>query len=370
MRARKTRKEEAPEGEADEVRPQHDRKRVRPRAEELDEQLRPHHLVAERHATRRGIEGERSADVPRPVGVLCHSWGVRRSRRQGRGASIEGQGGRGNRQAEGRRDEARARDAEGGHQHKRRREGPRDCAHGVRRVEKARCGSHRIGLRSLRAQESGQRATHEEGRQADERYGETEGKGPHRFLERDERRRRTSESEGGEDAKDGDAGLESRVETDRPLSPVGQPSQEHAAQREPREERGERDGHRVDLHAHDSSELLDPERLVGERDGARERQEERRGETLLAEPRCGRWHRLSPISGEPSGPWRASTRVQCSLRSRTEQSLPAGQTAAGAGPPNTGDEPLVNPAAMNYAFARAVAQGGQIRGMASRLLRR
>ena len=288
MGARKAREEEAAEGEAKEVRPQHDRKRVRPRAEELDEQLRPHDLVAERHATRRGVEGECNADVPRPVGAVRDSRGVRRGGRQGRGASIEGKGGRGNREAEGPRDEGRARDAEGGHQHERRRERPHNRARGIRRVEEARCWSHRIGLRSLRAQESGQRAAHQEGGQADECYGEAEGEGARRFPERDERRRRAGEGEGGENAEDGDAGLESRVETHRPLGAVGEPSQERAAQGEPREESGERDRHGVDFHAYDPSELLDPERLVDECYGARERQEQRRGETLLAETRRGR----------------------------------------------------------------------------------
>jgi hypothetical protein len=65
MRPGETREQEAAEGQAGEVGRQHDRERVAPRAEELDEQLRPDDLVPERNPPRGRIDGERDADVTR-----------------------------------------------------------------------------------------------------------------------------------------------------------------------------------------------------------------------------------------------------------------------------------------------------------------
>ena len=60
---REAREEGAAEGEAREIRAQHHRERVRARAQELHEQLRPHDFVTERHAAGDGVQRESGASV-------------------------------------------------------------------------------------------------------------------------------------------------------------------------------------------------------------------------------------------------------------------------------------------------------------------
>ena len=145
-------KEKAAEREAREVGGEHHRERVAPGAQELDEELGPDDLIAEGHPAGRGVEGEGDARIAKRA--RC-----RRHRRHGgdRGADpetpIEDESRRRDREAEGSREEARALDAEGGHEQKRRRERANDRAGGVGSVEDAGGGRYGVGVWMQRPQQ-------------------------------------------------------------------------------------------------------------------------------------------------------------------------------------------------------------------------
>ena len=273
-RAREAREEGAAEGQAREIRAQHHGKRVRPRAQELDEQLRPHDFVPQRHAAGDGIQGESGAYVAgwRSGGTFGP---LRRHLRGGRTQPVEGQRGGCDSQADARGEHARPADAEQGDEHERHGQRARDSARGVRRVEEACRRGHGFAGRAQRPEQRGQRASHEERRCPDEHEGKNPGERPHGLAQLGKRRGRPGKREGGEDAKHAHAGFERGVQTNRARRPVGQASEHRAPEGQPREEGRERDRDGVHLHADDAAELLHPQGFEHERRRARGQQQRR-----------------------------------------------------------------------------------------------
>jgi hypothetical protein len=296
-RATQPREQRAPDRQAAQVRAEHHGKGVRAGAEELHEHFRPHHLVAERHATGNRVEHQRrhrtvgpsAVDVLRSTGHVLPTTGAGRTsrRRHGLAPPVDRHGRRGHQQARERRDEPRTADAERRHEQEGRDHRAGNRAGGVCGVQAPGGWRHGGLAGAQRAQEGRQRAAHQERRHTDqqERQGPRERAG--RLAERNEERGRTSQQEGGDNTGHRHARLEPGVQPHGTVRPVREPPEDQRASGEAGKERRQRDRHRMHFHADDAPELLHPERLEDERGEARPQEQDGHRRTASGQSRRG-----------------------------------------------------------------------------------
>ncbi|MNO91355.1 hypothetical protein D3C76_828960 [compost metagenome] len=238
------------------------------RAHELHDGLRPHHLVAQRHATGHAVQGDGQA---RRRGARRRL----RSRRFGQAfVATPGQPGA----ARGEQVKQRGGAGAAGHaelrqQHEGGQQRPADGAGGIRRIQPAAGFAQLSGGRRQGAHQHRQRAAHEERGQADQGERQQPGERADPLFQPGERAGRVGQGKGCADAEQRHAQLQPGVQAHGPAQPVGPAAEHQPAQGQPGEEGTDAGGDGVDLHPHHQGKLLDPEHLVDQRGGAGDEQQ-------------------------------------------------------------------------------------------------